>query len=377
MTIKRRKGSDIYYMYFTRKDGERVRQSTGTSNRAKAQQLHDKLKNASWDADYLNKKRDYSWKEAAIRYRKDKINIKSQEFITGELKNLDKHLSDLYLSDITVEIVDKVKYSRLEDTYQRRPNGVTYGTSGNTVNKTLALLKAILMRAKNKWHWIDSIPTINFVEIRKDMQSSYNWLTYEEAERLLKELPPHLQYMMRFSLATGLREANVTGLKWKNVDLGRRCAYVDAIESKNNSPIRIPLNDDAMEVLQSLKGTHETNVFSYKRNTIQHANTAAWRKALDRAGIRAHCPSLSDGIKVNEMYPTKDPHEYSHKDFRWHDLRHTWASWHVQAGTPLLQLQMLGCWKTYEMVCRYAHLGNSHIDTCANNISLKKNLGGF
>jgi integrase len=55
-------------------------------------------------------------------------------------------------------------------------------------------------------------------------------------------------------------------------------------------------------------------------------------------------------------------------DFRWHDLRHTWASWHVQNGTPLHELQQLGGWSTYEMVLRYAHLSSEHLRTAAERI---------
>jgi len=56
-------------------------------------------------------------------------------------------------------------------------------------------------------------------------------------------------------------------------------------------------------------------------------------------------------------------------DFRWHDLRHTWASWHVQAGTPLHVLQELGGWETPAMVRRYAHLAPEHLAEHAVRIS--------
>jgi integrase len=50
------------------------------------------------------------------------------------------------------------------------------------------------------------------------------------------------------------------------------------------------------------------------------------------------------------------------EDFRFHDLRHTWASWHVQSGTSLPELMGLGGWKSYEMVLREAHLANVAAD---------------
>ena|SRR5688572_3164150 len=48
------------------------------------------------------------------------------------------------------------------------------------------------------------------------------------------------------------------------------------------------------------------------------------------------------------------------EDFLFHDLRHTWASWHVMSGTSLQELMELGGWKSYEMVLRYAHLAPEH-----------------
>ncbi len=85
----------------------------------------------------------------------------------------------------------------------------------------------------------------------------------------------------------------------------------------------VPLNRDAVLVLRRWLGKHPIRVYCFKGEPIAHANTAAWHKALGRASIT---------------------------DFRWHDLRHTWASWHVKAGSPLHVLQELGGWATPGMV---------------------------
>ena len=84
-----------------------------------------------------------------------------------------------------------------------------------------------------------------------------------------------------------------------------------------------------MDVLLRLQGDHPTHVLSYEGNPIVQVNTKAWRNALVRADIH---------------------------DFRWHDLRHTFATWHREAGTPTHELQRLGWWKTQSMVERYAHI---------------------
>jgi len=80
---------------------------------------------------------------------------------------------------------------------------------------------------------------------------------------------------------------------------------------------------------------------TYQDKPLARTTTKAWKKALNRAGI---------------------------EDFRWHDLRHTWASWHVQNGTSLQELQELGGWASYEMVLRYAHLAADHLKEAASRI---------
>jgi integrase len=160
------------------------------------------------------------------------------------------------------------------------------------------------------------------------------WLTRDEADRLVAALPEHLAAMAKFSLETGLRRANVTGLQWSQIDLARRTAWIHADQAKARRAIAVPLSGAAVIVIRHQLGKHAVNVFSYRGKPVRQVNTKAWRSGLQRAVIG---------------------------DFRWHDLRHTWASWHAQAGTPLHVLQELGSWESPEMVQKYAHLASDHL----------------
>lgn len=80
----------------------------------------------------------------------------------------------------------------------------------------------------------------------------------------------------RFTLATGLPEANVTGLEWSQVDQDRRIAWIHPDQSKSRRPIPVPLNADAVLVLQSELGSHPSRVFTFKGQPVTKANNHAW-----------------------------------------------------------------------------------------------------
>ena len=93
--------------------------------------------------------------------------------------------------------------------------------------------------------------------------------------------------IVRFALATGLRRTNITHLQWSQVDLGRRVAWIHADQCKTKKAITVPLNVDAVRVLQEQKGRHEKWVFPYKGKPIYQVSTKAWQKALKNVGLKA------------------------------------------------------------------------------------------
>ena len=210
--------------------------------------------------------------------------------------------------------------------------------SDATVNRHLQLLRSILRKAELEWQWLDRAPKVTLL---KESKSRLRWLTPEQARTLLNELPPHLKALAILALNTGQRQANILGLEWFQVSLADRTITLYGDQTKNGKALGVPLNDSALAIVESLKGVHLTHVFSYKGHPIKQASTRAWYKALKRAGI---------------------------SNFRWHDLRACWASWHVQNGTPLYDLQTLGGWESQAMLKKYAHLDVSHLHKHAANL---------
>jgi len=328
MSLYRR--GEIWWIRFKAPSGKRIRKSTGTTNKEQAQEFHDRLKAELWRVLQLGERPQYTWNDAVVKWLKEKSHKVSFEKDKEIFRWVDRHLNNVKLTDINRTMLEEIaEAKRLEST---RP----------TANRYLALIRSVLRRAANEWEWIDKAPKVPMYpgEVRR-----IRWITRDEAERLLSFLPDHQAAMARFALATGLRQRNVCRLEWSQVDLQKRMAWIHPDQAKARKAIGVALNSEAVGVLRNQIGQHHQFVFAFNGKPIWQVNTKAWRNAVKKAGL---------------------------EDFRWHDLRHTWASWHAQAGTPLNILQEMGGWECAEMVRRYAHLSTQHLAPHAENIVPKK-----
>lgn len=323
MSLFKRKDSPNWWVKLTPRNGRAIQQSTGTPDKVKAQEYHDKLKASLWDQERLGIKLSRSWREAVVRWLEETSEKATHKEDKKKLIWLHPFLGDLNLDQITSDVIDQIRSAKLKE------------ASKGTSNRYLALVRAILIRARDEWEWVDKVPKIRLF---KETMSRERSLTVEQAGRLLDELPAHQRDMVLFSLATGLRQGNVLKLDWSQVNLDQCHAWIPGWQSKNRRPIAVPLNDMALLVLRRQIGKHPDRVFTYAGKPLTVANTRSWRAALVRAGI---------------------------ENFRWHDLRHTWATWQRQAGTPTHELQRLGGWRTGAMVERYAHLAPESLATAA------------
>ncbi len=325
MSLRKRGG--IWWVDVVAPNGERIRRTAGTANKALAQEFHDRVKSELWRIARLGEKPQRTWNEAVVRWLKEKSHKATIKGDVNLLRWLDPFLGGKDLATISRATLDQITDEKL-----------ARGCSNATVNRTLGLVRAILRRCVNEWEWIERAPQVRML---REPTRRIRFLTHEEAQRLLSELPEHLADMAAFSLATGLRAANVTGLQWKQVDLARQLAWIHPDQAKGRRAIAVPLNVEAMALVRKQVGKHATHVFSFRGQPVVQLSTKAWYAALERAGI---------------------------EDFRWHDLRHCWASWHVQNGTPLFALQELGGWQSPEMVRRYAHLAADHLAPYAERL---------
>lgn len=327
------KRGNIWWIRYTEPDGRTIRESAQTADRRQAQEYHDRRKAEGWRLAKLGERPRHGWREAVVRWSDEHKDRKSMANVLTAFKQADPILGGLCLDQITRDVLAGLA---------RRMQAA--GLQNSTINSRMSAIKAVL-RAASEWGWLDSTPAWRRLPVT---DRRVRWLTRDEAARLIAELPPHLAAMARFSLATGLREKNVCRLEWRQVDLERRIAWIHADQAKAKRVIAVPLNAEAVIVLREQIGKHPERVFTRAGKPLESSGWTAWKSALKRAGI---------------------------ENFRWHDLRHTWASWHIQAGTPVSVLKELGGWASLDMVMVYAHLAPEHLAEHAERIAIPRLVG--
>ena len=301
-------------------NGKRLRESLKTGDKKLAQQLHDMRKAELWREGVLKEKPKKTFKEACARWVIERSHKRSLPDDQLKIKFLLPKIGGVLLSELTRDKIESVL-----------PKEV----AGATRNRYRALIRAMLRAAEREWDWLDRAPVLR-TEAEPKRRVAY--LTREQAEVLITCLPEKYRMPVRFALLTGLRRSNVFGLTWDAVDLDNSMVHVAAEDAKAGQRILVPLNKSAKALLESFPEPRKGRVWGDMDRIW--ANT--WTSACKRAGV---------------------------PEFRFHDLRHTWASWHAMAGTPLSVLQELGGWHSHEMVQRYAHLSPEHLANAAERVS--------
>lgn len=349
-TLKPRGKKGILWLRFTDPNGKPVQRSSGTTDRDLASEWASREHAQAYRVARLGDKPRRLWRDAVDRWLGDHSTKRSLGKDEHNIAWLDPHFGSLHLDEIDADRLAVVKAARMAQPRDKRNGAPTDGplTSEATADKMLALVRSVLRDAA-EWGWIDRAPKIR---LAKQNDDDYRWLTRDEAKALHAELAPHLRPLFEFALATGWREQNVLRLEWKRVDLQRKVAWVLGSQAKGKRPIGAPLNTDALGILRAQEGKHPRWVFPNPETgkPYARANNTGWNAAQARAGL---------------------------EPVTWHELRHTWASWHVMAGTSLRALMDLGGWRSYKSVLRYAHLSPEHLAADAARVEgLARDLHG-
>jgi integrase len=218
-----------------------------------------------------------------------------------------------------------------------------------TVVRYMAALSHALTIAVNEWQWIEDSP-IRKVKKPKESRGRVRFLNNEERAQLLdackQSSNDQLYTCVILALSTGMRQGELMNLKWPDIQLND--SYLILHETKNGERRRVPLSGHALNLLKKL-------------NTVRRIDTTIL------------FPSKKDASKPIDL---RRPFAMALKkaeveDFRWHDLRHSTASYLAMNGASLAEIAEVLGHKTLQMVKRYAHLSDGHVSSVVESMNTK------
>jgi integrase len=204
------------------------------------------------------------------------------------------------------------------------------GSAPGSINKELAMLSKAFSLAVTEWEWLKDSP-VSRVPREKEDNERDRWLTRDEVERLLENSPVWLREITSFALNTGLRQDELLSLEWNRVNLFRKTILIQ--KTKNGKPKTLPLNKVVLDVLN-----RRLKVKSIKNDLV----------FFNRNGKKIHDSNLRRSFYIVLR-------KAGIKDFRYHDLRHTFATRLAQAGVDLYKVSKLLGHKDIKMTQRYSH----------------------
>lgn len=209
--------------------------------------------------------------------------------------------------------------------------------TNSTVNRYLAILSHLFTVSVREWGWSHENPVLKVTRL-KEPRGRVQFLSDDERVRLLeackKSESEYLYTVVVLALSTGARKMEILGLKWRDVELSR--GVITLHETKNGERRVLILTSLALKLMKQhakIRTLHCNLVFPAKSFDKPIDLTTPWETALKRAEI---------------------------KDFRFHDLRHSAASYLAMNGASLAEIAEILGHKTLSMVKRYSHLSEAH-----------------
>jgi len=222
------------------------------------------------------------------------------------------------------------------------------GRSNATVVHYMSALSHVFTIAVKEYGWMESNPMLKVTK-PKEPPGRVRFLSKDERERLFaacrENKNPDLYFAVVLALSTGARKSELMNLRWSQIDLQRE--IITLHETKNNERRCLALTGPALELMieRSKFRRFDTDLLFPGRDPQKPVDLrSAWEAALERAEIN---------------------------DFRWHDLRHTFASYLAMSGATLPDIAAAMGHKTLQMVQRYAHIAESHVQTVVSRMTEK------
>ncbi len=358
--------------------GERLRESTGTSDRQEAEQyLIHRLEQLRQQKVY-GVRRVRTWDEAATKFLIDHKDQPSIKLTAHHLKQLHPYLKDLPLTHIDDQALEPFVRDRLKGMVlpcgkQLKP------VAPRTINISIERVIRVLSLCVRKWRdeerrpWLDSVPMLTRLDLKKKVREPYP-MTWEEQSILFGELPAHLQTMALFKVNTGCREQEVCKLRWDwEIPVPELGTSVFLIPSdfggrnersgvKNGDERLVVLNNVAKSIIDKQRGLSKEWVFPYNGTAMHRMNDSAWKKARVRAA------KLWQEGNLRPAHP-------GYASIRVHDLKHTFGRRLRAAGVTQEDRKALLGHKNGSITSHYSGAELGHLIDAANMVSATDSRG--
>ncbi len=318
------KESQIWWMSFT-VNGKPYRKSTETADKKLAEKVYAKVLTLVVEGKWFDfdEGKQHTFEDLTDRYLKEHSAINKTKGSYENDKNYIRHLSKVFagltLDKITPKLISEYKTLRTIE-----------GAKPQTVKHEMICLNHCFNLAVKEWEWIKFNPCQR-VKLPRVSNQIDRWLTIDEEERLLNACYDRhwLSDVIIFALHTGMRQGEIINLRWQDVDVLRKTATLH--KTKNKEKRTVPLNNTVIELLKGKSKVVSMSGYVFTQNGDQTTKREVQRQfstVLKRAKIT---------------------------DFRFHDLRHTFATRLAQSGVDIYTIAKLLGHKDIRMTQRYAH----------------------
>lgn len=249
------------------------------------------------------------------------------------------------------------------------------------VDRALARLKRLFSLCVD-WGLLERSPAERIKLFREDV-NRVRFLTDEEEDRLLAAAAPRLRLVIVLALHTGMRKAEILGLRWQDVDLKNAVAFIPATRAKAKRDRAVHLNERALAVLKELPRSLDGADYVFKRTMDKGQPQAEGDGGETQGKVLSLAPGPRRSTKGAEG-EGKPPRlnlgrlwsqavaDAGLENFRFHDLRHTFASRLAMAGVDLNKIRELMGHSGIAMTLRYAHLAPSELKDAVKILAVPK-----
>lgn len=315
-----------WYIDFTF-HGQRIREMIGPSRKT-ASAVIAKRKVEIAEFKFLDKRKEpepvkfYDFAKEYLQWAKANKKPSSYSRDLSLMRQLNKEFETKAIQEITTWQIEKYKARRKDEV---RPA---------SVNREISLVKHMYTKAI-EWGKCKENPTKKVKRLKGEVKR-VRFLMPDEAQRLLSNCADHLKPIVTVALNTGMRRGELLGLRWNQINFEQ--GIITLLDTKNDERRDVPMNETVKAVLREVekKGSY---IFCDGNGENFSTVRRSFETALRKSGI---------------------------EDFRFHDLRHCFASTLVMEGVDIMTVKELLGHKTLEMTLRYAHLAPSHKTRAVN-----------